>query len=300
MRIVVTGSDGFVGTHLIKRLTQENLNVIKLDIKSGIDIINWKQLNTIPKFDFLIHLASKSFVPDSFKYPKDFYYSNYLGTLNVLELCRKHRAKLIYASSYVYGIPEYLPIDEKHPLKANNPYAQTKIINEKLCEGYNRDFNVPIVILRPFNIYGPGQNENFLIPLIMKQIRRDGKILLKDSRPKRDFVYIDDVVSAYCKAVEYEEIEFEIFNIGSGVSYSVKEISEIIAANYDKDIQIEFSEEKRHNEVMDTIADISKAKNYLHWTPKISLEEGLRKLCIEMNEGKEYKKTLFRRSIMIN
>ena len=76
MRIVVTGSDGFVGTHLIKRLTQENLNVIKLDIKSGIDIINWKQLNTIPKFDFLIHLASKSFVPDSFKYPKDFYYSN--------------------------------------------------------------------------------------------------------------------------------------------------------------------------------------------------------------------------------
>jgi len=185
---------------------------------------------------------------------------------------------MIFASSYVYGKPNYLPIDENHPISAFNPYCQSKLLGEILCKSYNKDFGVPVIIFRPFNIYGKGQDDNFLIPLIMKQIIKNGKILLKDSRPKRDFVYIDDVVNAYCKAVEYDKTEFEIFNIGSGISYSVKKISEMIASNYDKDIKIEFSEERRQNEVMDTIADITKANKILNWHPKVDLREGLFKL----------------------
>ena len=277
MKIIVTGSDGFIGKQLIIRLVKEGFDIVKLDIKSRIDITDWTQLSTIDKFDVLIHLASKTFIPDSFKYPHDFYFSNYIGTLNVLELCRRNNAKMIYASSYVYGTPEYLPINEEHPIKAYNPYAQTKIINEKLCEGYYRDFNVPITILRPFNIYGPGQNDNFLIPSIIKQAK-SGYITLKDPRPKRDFIYIDDIIEAYIKAIYFNETSFEIFNIGTGVSYSVKEIVNIIKNRVFPNPEVCFTGEQRKNEVLDTVADVSKAKKELGWEPKNSISEGISKL----------------------
>ena len=279
MRIVVTGSDGFVGKQLISRLTKDGVDVIELDVNSGFDITNFTQISSIKKFDVLVHLASKTFIPDSFKYPHDFYQSNFIGTLNVLELCRRNNAKFIYTSSYVYGSPEYLPINEKHPIKAYNPYAQTKIINEKMCEGYNRDFNVPIIILRPFNIYGPGQNDNFLIPSIIKQAK-SGIVNLKDSRPKRDFVYIDDVIDAYIKSIFFSGTSFQVFNIGSGISYSVKEIVNIIKKSKLPSFDVLYSGEQRKNEILDTVADVSKSKRLLNWKPKKSLEEGIMKIVL--------------------
>ena len=275
MKIVVTGSSGFIGTNIVKKLRILKHEVTELDITNGIDITNWKQINTIKDFDLLIHLAAKIFVPDSYKFPRKMYHLNIMGTLNALELCRINNAKIIFASSYVYGKPKYLPIDENHPTSAFNPYCQSKLIGEVLCKSYHKDFGVPVIIFRPFNIYGPGQNNNFLIPLIIRQIEENGKISLKDSSPKRDFVYIDDVVNAYGKAIEYEESDFEIFNIGSGISYSIKEITKMIISNYKKNIQIEFSEEKRLDEVMDTIVNISKVKKKLKWYPKVNLKNGI-------------------------
>lgn len=162
---------------------------------------------------------------------------------------------------------------------AFNPYCRSKLISEDLCRSYNEDFGVPIVIFRPFNIYGKGLNENLLIPLILNQIRKSGNISLKDPRPKRDFIHVNDAVTAYIKALDFKSDNLEIFNLGSGVSYSVKEIAEMLAANFSEDIAIEFSNEIRKNEVLDTVADISSIKTKIGWEPVISFYNGLKDLC---------------------
>ena len=269
-----------MGSHLVKQLKKIYYEIIGLDIKKGTDLTNWKSVKKIKKFDVIIHLAARVFVPDSYNTPREFFSNNITSTLNVLELCRRYSAKMIYISSYVYGIPQYLPIDEKHPVSTFNPYCQSKLIGEQLCESYYRDFGVPIIIFRPFNIYGQGQDDNFLIPLIIKQIKKTGKISLKDPRPKRDFIHVDDVVNAYCKAVEYEKTSFEIFNLGLGLSYPVKEITEMLVSKFKKNIPIKYSNERRENEVLDTVADVTKAKIQLEWTPRISIDKGLCEIII--------------------
>ena len=279
MKIIVTGSGGFIGTNLVKRLRNLKHEVTELDIINGIDITDWEQIKGISGFDAFIHLAAIIFVPDSYKYPHAMYNLNIGGTLNALELCRINNAKMVYASSYVYGVPQYLPIDEKHPTVAFNPYCRSKLISEDLCRSYNEDFGVPIVIFRPFNIYGKGLNENLLIPLILKQIRRSGKITLKDPRPKRDFIHVNDAVAAYVKALDFKSDNLEIFNLGFGVSYSVKEIAGMMASNFSADIDIEFSNEVRKSEVLDTVADIALIKTKIGWEPLISFEDGLKGLC---------------------
>jgi UDP-glucose 4-epimerase len=281
MKVAVTGSSGFVGSHLIRKLTELGANIIELDISNGVDITDWKQIQDVGKFDVMFHLAAKSYVPDSYKYPRDFYYSNIIGTLNAMELCRVHKAKMIFVSSYVYGIPQYLPIDEKHPVAAFNPYAQTKIAGEQLCQGYYRDFDVPVVILRPFNIYGKGQNENFLIPTIIRQAKT-GKILLNDPCPKRDIIHIDDVADLFIKAMEYSQTGCEIFNVGTSVSYSVKELADMIVGLFGHSIEVAFKNEKRKNEIADVTADISKAKKLLGWIPKVDIFYGLESLTKDM------------------
>jgi len=277
MKVAVTGSSGFVGQHLVNTLKKNKHDVIEIDLKTGYDITLWSSIEEIISFDVMIHLAAKSFVPDSYTHPREFHYTNFNGTLNALELCRKNKSKFIFISSYIYGNPEYLPIDENHPVKIFNPYARTKIIGENLCEGYNNDFGIPIIIFRPFNIYGTGQNSSFLIPQIISQALNN-QIILKDKRPKRDFIYIDDVVNALLSSLEYTGSEFEIFNLGSGRSTSVETLSNIIRKKIDNSINIKFLGEHRENEVLDTIACIDKARTLLNWNPQFSLEKGLDKI----------------------
>ncbi len=275
--IMVTGASGFVGKILCRKLAESGHTVAELDIVNGVNIGDYSHLQGLPKFDVAIHLAARSFVPDSYKYPRDFYETNFMGTLNILELCRVNEAKMIYASSYVFGAPQYFPINEEHPITGFNPYAQSKIFGEELCAAYARDFKLKSVILRPFNIYGPGQNENFLLPMIIKQ-SKTGNIALKDPRPKRDLVYLDDMIDAYCAAVRYEPKGCEIFNIGYGKSYSISELVEIVRTESGKDISVEFSNETRPNEILDTVADISKAEKYLKWKPKVTIYEGIKRM----------------------
>lgn len=273
MKTVVTGSSGFVGKRLVQRLASVGHKVISLDITEGVDLSHWKQIAEIPAFDCAFHLAARTFVPDSFNNPLDFYFANVVSTLNMLELCRRHKARFVYASSYVYGPPQYLPIDEKHPVVAHNPYAQTKLIGEDLCRAYWRDFAVSSCIVRPFNIYGPEQNGCFLIPSIIQQARQ-GKIVLKDPRPRRDFIYIDDAVDAYIACLSFCEPGVAIFNIGSGQSFSVEDVVRAVAEPLGCD-NITFLNEYRLNEVLDTVADIAKARKAISWIPKVSFEEGI-------------------------
>ena len=282
-RILVTGSSGFVGKNLIEELKRQDADVLTLTDHNGrrIDIRDSKRvtgiINEIRNIDIVYHLAAITSVPFSFENPGETYEVNVLGTLNILELCRLGNAdKIVFASSYVYGQPQYLPIDENHPLQPTNPYARSKILGEELCRAYNTDFGVKCIILRPFNIYGVGQSKNFLIPSIIAQLRY-GKIELKDPEPKRDFIYISDVIDAYIKAGEVNG-DFEVFNIGYGKSYSVKEIVDKIIQLYGKDVKVKYSGERRKNEVMDTIANIKKAEEKLGWKPHVEIDKGLSNL----------------------
>lgn len=283
MKVLITGYAGFIGSYLQKRLENSTHELVLADISNGINICDWQQVNKIEAVDIVVHLANLTFVPASYDDPKKFYETNYLSTLNMLEFCRINKSRLIFFSSYVYGQPQYQPVDEKHPIQAFNPYAQTKVICESLCEGYNRDFKVPITIFRPFNIYGTGQNPDFLIPSIIAQAR-NAKITIKDDRPKRDYIHILDIVEAVVAAIEATEItvDIPIYNLGTGQSYSVKEIVDIVRDLFNSEIDYFCAHEFRQNEVLDTIADISKIKKGLNWSPKITIREGLKRM-IEIN-----------------
>ncbi len=282
MKILITGYSGFIGSYLQKKLEKTEHELILVDIANGTNICDWQQVKQYEGMDVIVHLANLSFVPASYEQPKRFYETNYLSTLNMLELCRLNNAKMVFFSSYIYGHPQYQPIDENHPTQAFNPYAQTKVICESLCEGYNRDFKVPITIFRPFNIYGTGQNPDFLIPSIIQQAKT-GKIVIKDDRPKRDYIHVEDIVDAIITAIETENADKSIqkYNLGSGLSYSVKEIVDMVRGLFDTEIEYICTHEIRPNDVMDTIADISKIQNELHWKPSISILEGLTKMVSE-------------------
>jgi nucleoside-diphosphate-sugar epimerase len=279
MTILVTGYSGFIGSYLINQLNKLKFNLILCDLANGIDICNWEQVKEFNKIDIIIHLANLSYVPASYQEPKKFYEVNYIGTLNILELCRINGARMIYFSSYMYGNPQYQPIDENHPVQAYNPYSQTKVICENLCEGYNRDFNVPITIFRPFNIYGKGQNPDFLIPTIISQAKT-GKIVIKDDRPKRDFIHVNDVVEAVLSSIQFENNAFSLqkYNLGTGKSFSVREIVDFVCMLSNYKVDYYCSKEIRQNEVLDTIANISKIKENLGWEPKITLLDGLKSM----------------------
>ena len=181
---------------------------------------------------------------------------------------------LIYASSYIYGTPQYLPVDENHPVIPFNPYAQTKVIGEKLCEGYHRDFNIKISILRPFNLYGVGQNGLLLIPEIIGQLKAGRDVIhLKAASPRRDYVNVKDVAKAFIACIN-DKNDYSVYNVCSGESISVREITEIINKHLRKTVHFSFSESDRPNEVNETRGSYESIKK-IGWYPSISFEEGI-------------------------
>jgi UDP-glucose 4-epimerase len=277
MCVLITGSDGFIGSKLCSKIETQGFDMVKLDHINGHDITIPETFENITAPSVIVHLASLSYVPDSFKNPYQFYQQNFLGTLNVLEFARKHKAKVIFFSSYLYGKPEQLPVNENHELNPHNPYAESKRIGELLCEAYQRDFGVNTIIFRPFNIYGHGQNSNFLIPTIIKQIKT-GNVHLMDATPKRDYIHVDDVINAVLKAIVNSQVHNGMFNLGSGKSYSVDEIVQVIKSYSPIEFNVSYEDSARKNEVHDCFADISKTKELLNWNPEINIHEGIKTL----------------------
>lgn len=275
-KILITGSEGFVGKNLIRYLKNYSFQIIETKDKSFDLKLNesWKQ---IEKCDYLIHLAGKSFVPKSWEEPARFIENNILLITNALEYCRVNKTKLIFLSSYLYGNCKKMPIKENAPIEATNPYALSKLLSEKLCYFYKNNFQVNNIILRVFNLYGPGQPKEYLLSKITNQVRYENLIKVDDLSPKRDYVYIDDLCSAIVKAINYKGNE-HIFNIGSGKSYSVKEVIDFIQNIYGTSFNIKEKKLIRKNEILNTIADINLAKKELEWFPIYDLKEGLKKI----------------------
>ncbi|MCW3078453.1 MAG: NAD-dependent nucleoside diphosphate-sugar epimerase/dehydratase [Bacteroidetes bacterium] len=275
LNIAVTGAGGFVGKQLFKK-EQNSFNFHRITM----DDIKHTKINKSDKIDHVIHLAAKTFVPDSWENPSDFYQVNVMGTQHVLDYCKKMNCSLTYVSSYVYGMPNRLPINEEHEVAPNTPYNHSKFIGEELCRFYHKYFNIDIAIIRPFNLFGPFQDQTFLIPKIMHQIIKGKNLDLESLTPKRDYLFIDDFIELLFATVRHKGCD--VFNAGSGISYSVNEIAELaIRVSGYKNIQIQSKNNIRTNEVMDVVADVSKAARIFSWKPKITLEEGLKKIFDE-------------------
>lgn len=277
MNIGITGSGGFIGRNLSSLLKSNGYHLFGFDKSDGVDISKPGFVPDDVKLDVIIHLAANTFIPDSFNNPFDFFKNNIDTTLSVLEYCRLNKCKIIFSSTYLYGQPEYLPIDEEHPVLPHSPYTQSKKTSEDLILSYSRDFGVESIILRLFNLYGKGQKGSFLIPTIIEQLNNK-TIRLKDAEPRRDFINVLDVCEAFKAAVETSFSESQIFNIGYGRSYSISDLIEIINNNLLEHVQVEFTNERRPNEIMDVIADTSKARKMLNWEPKIDLAEGIKRI----------------------
>ena len=276
----VTGSSGFIGKYLVHKLKERGVKVFEINRSTNsIDVTDWEQFNKIPDQEIIFHLAGITNIQEAFSNPRMVYFTNFTGTLNVLDWCRLHEIKkMIFISTFVYGAPKYLPVDEEHPVSPNNPYSQSKLMAEELCKAYSRDYGMDITILRLFNIYGPCHKGNFLIPRILEQLF-SGKVVLGNPVPKRDFLYITDVISAMIAASLSELKGCNVFNIGSGKSYSAQEIANLIADKYlemtGKNISIIYMKEQRKGEIEDTIANIEKAKKILKWSPEVDIETGI-------------------------
>jgi nucleoside-diphosphate-sugar epimerase len=258
----------------VHRLRSLEHEVVEVNRQSG-DISSQEIWATFPPTDVVVHLAARTFVPDSWSDPGGFVRTNFHGTMCALDYCRIQKAKMIFLSAYLYGIPDALPISESAALRANNPYALSKKLAEDACKFYSYYYGIDITVLRPFNTYGPGQTQKWLIPSIVEQVRKSKVIEVMDLAPKRDYIYIDDLNEAIINALDRIS-GFNVFNIGSGQSYSVEEVIELIQYAEGSNISVRCVGERRPQEIMDTIADISRASEDLGWSPKWSLSNGIK------------------------
>lgn len=284
--ILVIGSNGFIGKALVETLQKVGFEVLKFNSSDGdISEFDFVKRYEKQKIDYVFHLASKTFVPDSWKNPLKFYKTSVLGTGQILELCKYKKIPLTFVSAYLYGVPEKLPISENDEIKSNNPYAHSKYLAEELCRFYSEYYNVKVTIARPFNIFGKNQKDIFLIPLIIKQVLHDDVIKVKDLHPKRDYIYLDDLINGLVKTI-YIKKPFSIYNFGSGSELSVKEIIDIAQKIAGTKKKIISEKQERQNEIMNVIADISKAKHDLGWEPKFSFENGIKCIIEDFNNVK--------------
>lgn len=304
MTVLVTGGGGFIGSHLVEKLARSgeavramvhynsqgswgHLDETDPDSLSQIeacpgDITDAHFVRALVEgCDVVYHLAALIAIPYSYQAPASYVATNVVGTLNVLEACRLAATKrvVVTSTSEVYGTARYTPMDEGHPLQAQSPYAATKIAADKLAESYFRSFELPVVVLRPFNTYGPRQSARAVIPTILTQLlARDGKISLGNLEPRRDLTFVEDTTEAFVLAARTAGIEGETIHVGQGTAVSVAELAERCLAVTGVDASILSVPERERppaSEVELLLCNPAKAQRLLGWAPRVSLDEGL-------------------------
>jgi len=297
VNLIVTGGAGFIGSHLTKYLIKkghtvsvidnlrrgnfDNLREIKDQIDfQEIDILDYEKMkNVVKNADGIFHQAALGSVPQSFKEPEEYHRVNAIGTENVLKLAKEFGFKVVYASSSsVYGNQDKFPIKEDAEKKPLNPYGKSKLESEQFAKKY-LDFGVKVIGLRYFNVFGIGQNPNYagVVPnFIERLVQHKPPIIYGDGNQLRNYTFVDDVVEANILAFE-NKIEHAFINIATGVMTSVKELAEIMIRLSGLSLEPIY-EKARVGDIEKSQADTSLAKDLIDWVPKITLEEGLKKI----------------------
>jgi NAD dependent epimerase/dehydratase len=306
-RVLVTGADGFIGSHLTEALVERGAAVTALCLYNSFDSCGW--LDSIPEAirarlqivrgdvrdaafvrtivqgqDIVFHLAALIGIPYSYVAAHSYVQTNVMGTLNLLEVCREAGvSRIVHTStSEVYGTALTLPISESHVLQGQSPYSASKIGADMMAEAFARSFGVPVVILRPFNTYGPRQSERAVIPTVIRQAldRSCAHIRIGDVSTVRDFTFVDDTVAAFLAIATAPGVEFGCaYNAGSGRSVSIAEMIELVvelAGCEGKPIDHDPARVRPvDSEVRALLADSSCLASTTGWQPKVNLRDGL-------------------------
>ena len=302
-KVLVTGSEGFIGSHLFEGLLRKNYNVTALVLYNSFSDIGWlknikknKKLKIVfgdlTSFDLIknisrncekiFHLGAQISIPYSYKSPDAFLNNNVKGTINILQAAKINKVKkvIVTSTSEVYGSAIYTPMDENHPMNAQSPYSASKISADKFSESFALSFDLPVIIARPFNNYGPRQSTRAIIPTIIRQLLSNSKINLGNINTSRDFVFVEDTVDAIIRLSNSKYKNAEVFNICSGKSIKVSEIVKLISTMLKKKSEIIIESKRRRpkkSEVNLLLGSNKKIKNKIKWKPKTNLKAGLEK-----------------------
>lgn len=297
--VLVTGGAGFIGSNIVKELVQEKTNVIVYDNFSCGDMQNLEEVQSSikivtsdilhPKFktmliendvEYVFHLAAEPFIPKCYDYPERFLQVNALGTLKVLRACKEAKVKRIlhYSTSEVYGTARYVPMNEDHPTRPLSTYAASKLAADRLCYTLFHEHDVPVVILRQFNAYGPKETQPYVIPEIITQLSKSNEVKLGNIKARRDFTYVEDAAKGAIELMMCSGIDGEVINMGSGKDCSIEEIAYMLGGlmGYDS-IKITIDTNRlRPLDVDLLLCDPSKVHKLIGWETKTDMKEGLR------------------------
>lgn len=303
-RYLVTGAGGFIGSHLVDRLVRGgaqvrtlvhyssrpghgNLDLLSGDVRSSIDVLAGDITDAsftdeaVKGCDVVLHLAAIISIPHSYRAAEQCLAANGLGTLRVLEACRRHGVRrLVHTStSEVYGSARVVPMAEDHPIAPQSPYAATKVAADALVMAMQRSFGVPAVIVRPFNTYGPRQSTRAVLPSIVSQLVSGAdELQLGDLRPTRDFVHVQDTVAGFLAAARVEGAIGGVFNLATGRETAIGEAARLAMRVVGREVpirQVAARTRPESSEVVRLCGDASAAGTTLDWRPTITLEEGL-------------------------
>jgi UDP-glucose 4-epimerase len=280
-KILVTGANGFIGKHLCKRLTENGFIIADGKSRSyqrPLDVTDLGQLaSACRNVDTVIHLAGRTSIERSLRDPYKTYYINYIGALNLLEASRLTDVKrLINVSTFVYGQPHDIPINEKHQINPHSPYTKSKLLAEMICQYYSCDFDIDVVTLRPFQIYGWGARPDSFIPSVIQQIARKGEVFLNGKNVRRDFLFVDDFVDLIVAILNDFPSGYNVYNVGFGKSHALEKIAKILANQMNKRIKINYEESYPSPSGTNMQADITRVSEAFRWKPRVTIEEGLK------------------------
>lgn len=321
--VLVTGADGFIGSHLVELLVKKGCKVKALSYYNSFNYWGWLEdidcLSEIevlsgdirdPHYckhitknvDVVFHLAALIAIPYSYIAPDSYVDTNVKGTLNICQASMENGVQLLLhtSTSEVYGTAQYVPIDEKHPLQAQSPYSASKIGADAMAMSFFNAFNFPVVTVRPFNTYGPRQSARAVIPTIISQIASGSKkIEVGDITPTRDFNFVTDTCNGFIKIAECEKVVGEVINVGSNFEISVKDTFDLIKKIMKSDVEFVSKTERirpEKSEVFRLWCDNAKIKSLTGFEPQFSIEKGLEKTVewfLKTENLKKYKTTIY-------
>jgi NAD dependent epimerase/dehydratase len=299
--VLVTGAGGFIGSHLTERLVESGAQVRALIRYNALGSRGWLEesplngqmeivagdicdrdsvRNAADNVEVIFHLAAMIAIPYSYRAPASYLRTNVEGTLNVLQTARELEVKRVVhtSTSEVYGTARYVPIDEAHPLQGQSPYSASKIAADKMAEAFHCSFGLPVVTVRPFNTFGPRQSARAVIPTIIAQSLKGGKVRLGNLQPTRDLNFVSNIVDGFLAAGSEAVANGQTINLGSGREISIGYLAKLIGKLADCSITVE-SEQQRvrpdKSEVERLLASNQLAESVLNWKPAVTLEQGL-------------------------